>query len=78
MGPTPNRNFRIEDSIWQGALQRANSEGQVLSDIMRQWLTDYAAGRRRVGPGRPGTVELSRSELNRLRDLIDALLGPTK
>lgn len=74
MGPTPNRNFRIEDSIWQGALQRANAEGQVLSDIMRGWLTDYAAGRKRVGPGVPGTVEVSRSELTKLRTLIDGIL----
>jgi len=72
------RTIRVEDDLWRAAMDRAQADGATLSEVMRGWLTDYAAGRRRVGPGRPGTVELSRSELARLRDLIDGLLGPAK
>jgi len=75
---TTVRAVRVPDQPWQAALARAESEGVALAELVRDWISDYAAGRRRVGPGRPGTVELSRSELSRLRDLIDALLGPKK
>lgn len=75
MGPTPLRNFRIADDIWFAAVERANQDGDNLSEIMRGWLSDYAAGRRRVGPGRPDLVELSRAELTKLRAMIDKLLS---
>lgn len=75
MGPTPLRNFRVPDDIWDAAKARAATEDAELSALIRGWLTDYAAGRRRVGPGRPGTVEVSRGELSRLRDLIDTILA---
>lgn len=71
----PIRSLRIADDVWFGAMQRAQAEGTTLSEVIRGWLVDYSAGRRRVGPGRPGAaVELSRAELGRLRDLIDGLL----
>ena len=69
------RNIRVEDDIWEAAMTRATTEGVTLSELMRGWMTDYVAGRRRVGPGRPDTVELSRAELTRLRDLIDKILA---
>lgn len=74
MGPTPIRTLRIDDETWAAAMARAQGEGDNLTALMRQWLTDYAAGRKRVGPGLPGTVEVSRSELTKLRTLIDGIL----
>lgn len=68
------RNVRIDDESWNAALVRAEREGETLSSLIRAWLEDYAAGRKRVGPRVPDTVELSRAELGRLRDLIDGLL----
>lgn len=68
------RNVRIDDESWNAALVRAEREGETLSSLIRGWLVDYAAGRKRVGPRVPDTVELSRAELSRLRDLIDGLL----
>ena len=74
MGPTPIRNLRIDDDTWAAALARAQEESTSLSALMRVWLSDYAAGKPRVGPGRPGTVEVSRAELAKLRALIDSIL----
>lgn len=68
------RNVRIDDGTWGAALVRAEREGENLSSLIRSWLVDYAAGRKRVGPRVPDTVELSRAELARLRDLVDGLL----
>lgn len=75
MGPTPLRNFRVPDDIWDAAKARAATENAELSALIRGWLTDYAAGRRRHGPGRPDTVTLSRAEMEKLKTLIDRLLG---
>lgn len=75
MGPTPLRNFRIDDAIWEAAIERAQRDGDNLSELMRGWLADYAAGRKRIGPGRPAGVEVSRAELTKLRDLVDRILG---
>jgi hypothetical protein len=75
MAPTPLRNFRIDDTIWSAALDRAQSEGVVLSELMRGWLSDYATGKPRVGPGRSAGVEVSRAELTKLRELVDRILA---
>lgn len=74
MAPTPLRTLRVAADPWDAALQRAREEGVSMSDLVRGWLADYAAGKRRVGPGRPGTIEISRAEAERLRALIDGLL----
>lgn len=74
MGPTPIRNLRIDDETWAAALARAQEEDTSLSALMRGWLSDYAAGKPRVGPGRPAGVEVSRAELSKLRDLVDRIL----
>lgn len=75
MGPTPLRNFRIDDDVWLAALERAQHEGVNVSELIRGWLTDYAAGRERVGPGRPAGVTVSRAELTKLRDLVNRILS---
>ena len=75
MGPTPLRNFRIDDDIYNPAYERAQAEGVSLTELVRGWLSDYAAGRQRVGPGRPAGVEVSRAELKKLRELIDRILA---
>lgn len=75
MGPTPLRNFRIDDETWEAAFARANAEGVSMTELVRGWLADYAAGRQRVGPGRPAGVEVSRAELTKLRDLVNRILA---
>lgn len=74
MGETTTRTFRIEDDIYNPAMARAGEEGETLSSLIRGWLSDYAAGRKRVGPNVPGAVEVSRAELTQLRALIDSIL----
>lgn len=77
MAPSPGttiRTIRIEPDLWRAAKTRADEEETNVSELIRGWLTDYAAGKRRFGPGRPNTVEVSRQELRRLRDLIDSIL----
>lgn len=75
MGPTTIRTIRIETELWDAARARADDEETNVSELIRGWLTDYAAGRRRHGPGRPDTVTLSRAEMEKLKTLIDRLLG---
>lgn len=75
MVPTTLRNFRIDDEIWFAALERAQQENTNLSELIRGWLSDYAAGRERVGPGRPAGVTISRAELTKLRDLVNRILA---
>lgn len=75
MTPRTIRTIRIESELWDSARERAESEETTVSELVRVWLADYSAGRRRHGPGRPDTVELSRAELEKLRSLVDRLLG---
>lgn len=42
MAETNRRNFRVEDALWQKALAKAKRDGDTLSDLIRQWLADYA------------------------------------
>ena len=73
--PLIARAIRVDDPTWEAALARAQDEGISMSALIRGWLSDYAAGRSRVGPGRPAGVEVSRAELAKLRDLIDKILA---
>lgn len=75
MTPNPIRNVRIDDDTWNAALARAQDEGTTLSALMRTWLSDYVAGKQRVGPGRPAGVTISRAELTKLRDLVERILA---
>lgn len=75
MTPNPIRNVRIDEETWTAALARAQDEGTNLSALMRVWLSDYVAGKKRVGPGRPAAVEVSRAELTKLRELVEKILA---
>lgn len=78
MSPMPEalsiKNYRISDADYANAMQRAADEGTELATLVREWVSDYAAGRSRVGPTVPGTVEVSRAELAKLRALVDRIL----
>jgi hypothetical protein len=71
----PTKNFRCDEESWSGAMQRAAEDGVNLSALIREWVKDYAAGRKRTGPGRPATVEVSRAELTKLGELIGKILN---
>ena len=71
----PTKNYRIDEATYDKAMQRAGDDGTVLSTLIREWVTDYAAGAKRAGPGRPATVEVTRAELAKLRALIDGILS---
>ena len=71
----PTKNFRIDEETYARAKQRAERESQNISTLIREWVSDYAAGKPRVGPGRPAGVEVSRAELTKLRDLVDRILA---
>lgn len=42
---TPIRPVRVADHLWQAALARAEERGETLSDALRWFLAEYAAGR---------------------------------
>lgn len=75
MNSTPIRTIRVEDELWERCHERAGAENTTVSKLIRGWLSDYAAGRSKAGPGRPELVQLSRAELTKLRNLIDKLLS---
>lgn len=72
--PLIARAIRVDDATWDAALARAQDEQISMSALIRGWLSDYAAGKPRVGPGRPAGVEVSRAELAKLRALVDKIL----
>jgi hypothetical protein len=73
--PLVIRAIRVDDPTWDAALARAQDEGISMSALVRGWLSDYATGKSRVGPGRPAGVEISRAELTKLRELVDRILA---
>jgi predicted HicB family RNase H-like nuclease len=42
--PMVQRNVRVPKWLWVKAATRARREGVSLSELMRGWLRDYAAG----------------------------------
>jgi hypothetical protein len=40
---TPRRTLRIADDIWKPAETRAEGEGRILVDVIREYLTEYGA-----------------------------------
>lgn len=38
------RNIRVDDELWRSVQERAAAEGATVSELIRQWLGDYAAG----------------------------------
>ena len=72
----PTKNFRCDETSWENAMSRAADEGVNLSALIREWVSDYATGRNRVGPGKPpADIAISRAELTKLRALIDKILS---
>jgi hypothetical protein len=59
-GPTPVRNLRVSDEIWETALQNATNEGRTLTEVITSYLKRYnaaATGKRPPGPvAAPATV----------------------
>lgn len=45
--PTPLRNLRVEDELWEAALEVARKHGENLSDVMREALTLYVTAHRK-------------------------------
>jgi hypothetical protein len=41
-GETPKRNIRVPDDPWFAAKRRARRNGTTVSDLVREFLTDYA------------------------------------
>jgi hypothetical protein len=69
------KNYRVDQQTYEHAMQRAADEGVLLSTLIRQWVSDYAIGRNRVGPGKPAAeISISRAELTKLRELVDRIL----
>jgi len=68
------KTYRIDDPTHAKAMLRAAAEGRNLTTLIREWVSDYAAGAKRAGPGRPATVEVTRAELAKLQALIDGIL----
>lgn len=46
---TTLRNIRIDDDLWEAAQAKAKAEGRNVSDVVRQYLTDWVA----QPPGNP-------------------------
>lgn len=42
--PMTGRSYRSSDSEHQAAMDRARSEGLTLTDVIRHYLREYAAG----------------------------------
>lgn len=70
----PTRNFRIDEATYARAMQRAADDGSNLSTLIREWVADYASGAKRAGPGETTTVEVSRTDLKKLAELVDGIL----
>lgn len=41
--PRKNRNLRVEDALWDPAMEIAEARGEVLSEVMRADLARYVA-----------------------------------
>lgn len=41
---TPQRSVRVPDEVWRAAKERAEAEGNTLSDVLRQVLDAYGRG----------------------------------
>jgi hypothetical protein len=42
---TPIRPVRVPDHLWKAAMERADLRGETVSDALRWFLAEYAAGR---------------------------------
>jgi hypothetical protein len=71
-GETPKRNLRIEDEIWNPALERAQTEGRTLTKVVKAYLATYGA------QTRPGSVTADPWDVVNLvvRELAAGRVGP--
>lgn len=65
---TTARNIRVDDDRWQAAQTRAAAEGTSVSELVRQWLGDYAGGT-------PAGDALAYRPKPTAGDQIDAIIG---
>jgi predicted DNA binding CopG/RHH family protein len=42
--PTPLRNVRVPDDLWQAAMSKASDRGETLSEVIRRALEKYVKG----------------------------------
>lgn len=42
---TPHRTIRVSHDIWNAAQEKAKTEGRTLSELIREFLTDYLNNR---------------------------------
>lgn len=42
MAATKLRYIRVDETLWRAAMARANLENTNVSELIRQWLHDYA------------------------------------
>lgn len=58
----PGRKVRADDDLWNAAKTKARAEGIPLSELVRNWLTDY------INDDQPALTDLNRIIL-RLNDV---------
>lgn len=46
---TPIRSFRVDDTVWQAALRRAQREGTTLTAVLVEHLEEYGRADREPG-----------------------------
>lgn len=56
---TPIRPVRVNNELWGRALARAEARGETLSDALRWFLEEYAAGRLSPPSEAPKPVDVS-------------------
>lgn len=54
------RNIRIPDELWEKSKAKAAADGDVLSEVIRDFLADYVEDRR---PGYAAGVKAGRREI---------------
>jgi len=47
-----HKHFRCEDDLWNRSKSEAENQGTTISTVLRQFLTEFAAGRIDYGPQR--------------------------
>jgi len=40
-----HRQFRCEDLLWERSMSEAENQGTTISKVLREFLTEFAAGR---------------------------------
>lgn len=73
-GNSNMRYMRVDDELWDAALDRATAEGGTVSGLVRQWLEDYVNdGQVQANGRRRPKVRVSAAERTAAREAVDAL-----